>query len=93
MDNNLITKAKNYFILGRMAEKINMLAESAVNYFKALSAVNDCMLGKFGLKPRDYVERFNMLKKNIIFFSGGCGMASIRSAVCAVHAKKELFGK
>jgi len=68
MDNNLITKAKNYFILGRMAEKINMLAESAANYFKALSAVNDCMLGKFGLKPRDYVERFNMLKKNIPLF-------------------------
>jgi len=33
MDNNLITKAKNYFILGRMAEKINMLAESASNYY------------------------------------------------------------
>ena len=68
MNNNLITKAKNYFILGRMAEKINMLAESASNYFKALSAVNDYMLGSFGLKPRDHVERFNMLKKSIPLF-------------------------
>jgi NAD(P)H-flavin reductase len=45
--------------------------------------------GPFG---RGYpIQKFR--KKNIIFFSGGCGMASMRSAVYAVNAKKELFGK
>ena len=45
--------------------------------------------GPFG---RGYpIQRFR--KKNIVFFSGGCGMASIRSAVYAINAKKELFGK
>jgi len=32
-------------------------------------------------------------KKNIVFFSGGCGFASLRSAVLAANAKKQMFGK
>jgi len=37
------------------------------------------------------LQRFR--KKNIIFVSGGCGLAPLRSAIYAVQEKKELFGK
>ncbi len=60
----LALKARNYYILGKMAEKIGMYPESATNYFKALAALNDFMLEKIGLKPKDHSERFVLLKKH-----------------------------
>lgn len=62
MEENLKEKAKNYFILGAIAESLNMNAESASNFFKALFAIDDFDLLKFGDKPKDHTERFNMLK-------------------------------
>ena len=37
------------------------------------------------------LQRFR--KKNILFVSGGCGLAPLRSAIYAVQAKKEEFGE
>lgn len=61
----LVQKAKNYFILARIAEKIEMYSESASNYFKALSAINDFMLGKLNFKAKDHSDRFALLKVNL----------------------------
>ena len=61
---NFAKKAENYFILAKIAEKVGMLSEAAANYFKALSAIDDFMLEKIGLKAKDHSERFLMLKKN-----------------------------
>ena len=59
-------KAKNYFILGRIAENLNMPSESATNFFKALFAVDDVvLLDKINDKPKDHSERFKMLKENV----------------------------
>lgn len=66
MEENLKNKAKNYFILGVIAENLNMPSESATNFFKALFAVDDvALLEKINDKPKDHTERFNMLKENI----------------------------
>ena len=62
---DLVKKAKNYFILARIAERVGMISESASNYFKAVSAVNDFMLEKKGLKAKDHSDRFSLLKQNI----------------------------
>lgn len=37
------------------------------------------------------MQRFR--KKNILFVSGGCGFAPLRSAIYAVQAKKSMFGR
>ena len=66
MENNLKNKAKNYFILGIIAENLNMPSESATNFFKSLFAVDDsALLEKINYKPKDHSDRFNMLKKNL----------------------------
>lgn len=57
-------KAKNFFILGKISEKLQMYSESASNYFKSLSAINDFMLDKINLKTGDHTQRFNFLKNN-----------------------------
>ena len=61
----LVQKARNYFILARIAEKIEMYSKSASNYFKALSAINDFMLDKLNFKAKDHSERFMLLKSNL----------------------------
>ncbi|MBN1941269.1 MAG: FAD/NAD(P)-binding protein [Candidatus Diapherotrites archaeon] len=49
------------------------------------------LIGLRGPFGRGYLlQRFR--RKNIVFFSGGCGLASIRSAVLAALAKKDMFG-
>ncbi|MDD5163931.1 MAG: FAD/NAD(P)-binding protein [Candidatus ainarchaeum sp.] len=59
---------------------------------KICSLEKGSVIGLRGPFGRGYpIQKFR--KKNIVFFSGGCGMASMRSAVFAVTAKKELFGK
>ncbi len=61
---DFIVKARNYYILGKIGEKIGMPSEAATNYFKALAALNDLMLQKVGLKAKDHTDRFNLLRKN-----------------------------
>ena len=66
MGEDLKNKARNYFILGVIAERLNMPSESATNLFKALFAVDDAaLLEKINGKPKDHTERFNMLKSSI----------------------------
>ena len=58
-------KAKNFFILGKISEKLNMYTEAAANYFKALTALNDHVLEKINLRATDHNERFALLKENL----------------------------
>ncbi len=58
-------KAKNFFILGKIAENLKMFSESASNYFKSLSALNDLALEKIGIRTSSHNQRFNLLKQNI----------------------------
>lgn len=60
---DFVKKARNYFLLGRIAEKIKMHSEAAANYFKALSAINDLMLKRRNLRASDHSERFLLLKQ------------------------------
>ncbi len=57
-------KAANYYLLARIAEKLGMRPEAASNYFKALTALNDLVLSKIGLIPKDHNERFFLLKQH-----------------------------
>lgn len=62
---DLKEKAKNYFILGIIAETLNMPSEAATNYFKALFAIDDAILfEKSRIEPKDHTERFDLLKRN-----------------------------
>ena len=66
MPETLKTKARDYFILGTIAETLNMQAEAATNFFKALFAVDDAaLLEKIRDKPKDHTERFDMLRANL----------------------------
>ena len=61
--NTLKNKAKNYFILGVIAQKIGMNSESATNFFKSLFATDDAfLLEKTNFQPSNHTERFEMLK-------------------------------
>ena len=59
-----LEKAKNYFILGKIAEIMGMHSEAASNYFKSLSAVNDFLLETLNLKAKDHSDRFRLLEQN-----------------------------
>lgn len=62
---DLKEKARNYFILGVIAESLNMPSEAATNYFKALFAIDDAVLfEKLRTEPKDHTERFELLKRN-----------------------------
>lgn len=63
---DLKEKAGNYFILGVIAESLNMPSEAATNYFKALFAIDDsALLERVKVQPKDHAERFDLLKRNI----------------------------
>lgn len=62
MEENLKEKARNYFIIGCIAHNMGMFSEAASNFFKALFAVDDFDLSKYGEKPKDHTERFDLLK-------------------------------
>jgi len=62
--NEFAKKAKNYFIIAMMAEKMKMYSESISNYFKSLSAINDFALEKINLKAKDHSKRFRLLEQN-----------------------------
>ena len=59
-----LKKAKNYFIIAMIAEKMKMYSESISNYFKSLSAINDLMLARINLNAKDHSKRFLLLKRN-----------------------------
>ncbi len=66
MEEELKEKARNYFILGIIAERMGMHSEAATNFFKALFAADDAAIfRKIKDKPKDHSERFDMLKKNL----------------------------
>ncbi len=59
-------KARNYFILGKIAETLNMNSEAVSNYFKALFAIDDAsIIERLGHKPKDHNERFFLLRTHI----------------------------
>ena len=63
---SLDRKARNYFILGSIAEHLGMAQEAATNFFEALFAADDFKI--FELlrdRPRDHEERFTILKARI----------------------------
>ncbi len=64
---NLILKAKDYFIIARISEIISKYDVACSNYFKSLSAINDYVLSKKSFFPKDHNERFLMLKENEFF--------------------------
>lgn len=62
--NKLLQKAKDYFIVAVISEKIGKFDVACTNYFKSLAAINDFVLSRKSLFPRDHNERFSMLKEN-----------------------------
>ena len=62
--NNLSDKAKDYYIVARISEIIGKYDVSCSNYFKSLAAVNDFVLSRKGMFPKDHNERFSMLKES-----------------------------
>lgn len=60
----LVKKARDYFISGEIAERIGNFDVASSNYFKSLAAINDFILSKVKLFPKDHTERFVMLKEN-----------------------------
>ena len=69
MDNeeSLSRKAQNYFKLAEYGKSVGMKSESASNYFKSLSAINDLMLLRKELRAKNHFERFALLKEHIPF--------------------------
>ncbi len=64
---DLIQKAKDYFIVAVISERIGKFDVASSNYFKSLASINDFVLSKKGLAAKDHNERFNMLKENELF--------------------------
>jgi len=59
-------KAINYFIIGLIAEKLDMRSEAATNFFKSLFAIDDSALFRtISKKPKDHTERFRLLEENL----------------------------
>jgi len=61
---NLDKKAKDYFVVARISEIIGKYDVACSNYFKSLAAVNDLVLSRKGMFPKDHNERFSMLKES-----------------------------
>jgi len=58
-------KARNYFIIGVIAETLGMNSEAAANFFKALFAADDLAIyNKIEQEPKDHTERFYLLKSH-----------------------------
>lgn len=64
---DLIKKAQNYFIIAEISEKFEMFDVACTNFFKSLASINDFILLKKNLFPKDHNERFFMLKENFQF--------------------------
>lgn len=65
MEKILEERAKNFFIIGIIAQRKYMNAESISNYFKSLFAICDLILyKKTKIIPSDHTERFVLLKEH-----------------------------
>lgn len=65
MKDQLIQKAKNYYLLALFAETKGMHAEAVTNYFKALFALADLELYKrIEQLPKNHTERFALLQEH-----------------------------
>ena len=63
---SLTNKARNYFILGSIAESLGMPPEAASNLFKALFAADDAKIFELVKdSPKDHTERFMILKARL----------------------------
>ncbi len=63
---SLTNKARNYFILGSIAESLGMPSEAASNFFKALFAADDAKIFELVKdSPKDHTERFMILKARL----------------------------
>ncbi len=59
-------KARDYYVIGRIAEVLGMHSVAATNYFKALFAVDDLAIADLnGPAPKNHSVRFELLKQNI----------------------------
>lgn len=61
---DLMKKAKDYFIIAAISERIGKFDVACSNYFKSLAAINDFMLSQKELEAKDHNERFSMLREN-----------------------------
>lgn len=63
-----VKKARNYYIAGEIGERLGNFDVAYTNYFKSLAAINDFILSKINLFPKDHNERFVMLKDTFLIF-------------------------
>jgi len=62
----LAVKARNFFLLGSVAEGLGMPSEAASNYFEALYAAGDAKIFEIVRdRPKDHAERFTILKARL----------------------------
>jgi len=62
----LAGKARNYFLLGSIAEGLGMASEAASNFFEALFAADDAKIFEIVMdRPKDHAERFTILKARL----------------------------
>jgi hypothetical protein len=63
---SLMNKARNYFMIGVIAENLGMAQEAACNFFEALFAADDAKIFEIVKdRPKDHNERFTILKARI----------------------------
>ena len=68
MKENLITKAKNYYIIGLFAQEKHMYSEAVSNFFKAIFALADAKIYQLtGQTAKDHGDRFSLLKSHDAF--------------------------
>jgi len=63
---SLAGKARNYFMIGVIAENLGMAQEAACNFFEALFAADDAKIFEIVKdRPKDHNERFTILKARL----------------------------
>jgi len=62
----LAGKARNFFLLGSIAEGFGMPSEAASNFFEALYSADDAKIFELVKdRPKDHAERFTILKARL----------------------------
>ncbi|MCX6815152.1 MAG: hypothetical protein NTY20_05895 [Candidatus Aenigmarchaeota archaeon] len=63
---SLAGKARNYFMIGVIAENLGMAQEAACNFFEAIFAADDAKIFEIVKdRPKDHNERFTILKARL----------------------------
>lgn len=91
---DLAKKARDYFEVAQYAENIGKFDVAATNYFKSLAALNDFVLSKKKLFPKDHNERFFLLKENepLLYRIASSLFLTYRRAYTKDISKEELEG-